>query len=262
MADKRDRSVLWLGLIALLSVLLTVLFFLPASWIGLLLEKQTDGRVSLGDIQGSFWHGSAFVGVASGQNGPVTPLFPGRFTWKISPIILLGQVAVSVENETVLTPNLQISGNFSQWHIGGASLILSSERLEGLGAPLNTIGPSGKILLRWSELDVLRDGPKLALNGNMQLEMNEMSARASSIKPLGSYHMAFQWHGESADLVLSTTRGPMMLEGTGALNQGRLQFSGKAYAEAGQEEKLANLLNLLGRRRQEGEKQYIALDYR
>lgn len=262
MVKKRDWRGLWLGLVALLSVLLTVLFFLPASWIGLILEKQTGGRVSLGDIQGSFWHGSAFVGVASGQNGPVTPLFPGRFTWTISPVILLGQVAVKIENEKVLTPALEVSGNFSQWHIGGSSLALASERLEGLGAPLNTIGPSGKVLLRWSELEVSREGSKVALNGNMRLEMNEMSARASSIKPLGSYHMAFQWHGESADLALSTTRGPMMLEGKGVLNQGRLQFSGKAYAEAGQEEKLANLLNLLGRRRQEGDKQYIALDYR
>nr|WP_315487425.1 type II secretion system protein N [uncultured Undibacterium sp.] len=53
-----------------------------------------------------------------------------------------------------------------------------------------------------------------------------------------------------------------MLEGSGKLNQGRFQFSGKAYAAPGQEEKMANLLNLLGRRRQEGDKQFIALEYK
>jgi general secretion pathway protein N len=161
-----------------------------------------------------------------------------------------------------MTPATLITGDLSQLHVSAASLSLPPERLEGLGAPLNTIGPSGKILLRWGELEILRNEGKLSLNGKMQLEMNEMASRASSIKPLGSYFLAFQWFGNKADMVLSTNKGPMMLEGTGALNNGRLQFSGKAYAEAGQEEKLANLLNLLGRRRQEGDKQIIALEYK
>jgi general secretion pathway protein N len=41
-----------------------------------------------------------------------------------------------------------------------------------------------------------------------------------------------------------------------------LQFSGKAEAEAGQEEKLANLLNLLGQRRHEGDREVIALEFK
>ncbi|MBI1835582.1 MAG: type II secretion system protein N, partial [Burkholderiales bacterium] len=102
----------------------------------------------------------------------------------------------------------------------------------------------------------------LLLNGKMQLELSDMASRLSSIRPLGSYALAFQWKGESADLVLNTRRGPMMLEGNGALQQGRFQFSGKAYAETGQEEKMASLLNLLGRRRQDGDKQVIALEYK
>ena len=43
---------------------------------------------------------------------------------------------------------------------------------------------------------------------------------------------------------------------------GRMRFSGKAEAEAGQEEKLANLLNLLGQRRSEGGKDIIALEFK
>ncbi len=258
---KKTVGLLWVFL-ALLSVLVTVLIFLPANWIGALLESQTGGRFALGEVSGNFWRGSAFLGVAADKNSPLTPLFPGRFSWKISPIILLGQVSVELENQAVLSDAVKINGSLSQWQVSGASIKLPSERLEGLGAPLNTIGPRGNIVLRWGQLQIERRNTGVAIDGSMQLEMSEMASRISSIKPLGSYYMSFQWHGETADFVLSTLKGPMMLEGSGALVNGRLQFMGKAFAEAGQEERLANLLNLLGRRRQEGDKQVIALEYR
>lgn len=258
----QKRHFFYVILLGVLTVLTTIAFYLPASWVGLALEKQTKGRVTLGDIQGSFWSGSAFVGVAADHYSPVTPLFPGRFSWKISPAILLGQLAVEIHNPQVLNTATQLNGNFSQWRLSPASLNLPPERLEGLGAPLNTIGPTGKIVLRWSELEFAAQDGSLLLNGKMQLELNEMASRLSSIRPLGSYALDFQWRGDAADLNLSTSRGPMMLDGKGALRQGRFQFSGKAYAETGQEEKMASLLNLLGRRRQEGDKQVIALEYK
>jgi general secretion pathway protein N len=256
------KKMLVLFLVALVSVLATVLFFLPASWVGIMIEKQTAGRIVLGDVQGSFWRGSAFIGVASDKSAAVTPLFPGRFIWKISPRILFGQLSVDVENAVTLSAPIAIDGNFTHWRVSPARLNLPSERLEGLGAPLNTIGPSGKIVLSWGELNLTQIDAKFALNGRMQLELSEMASRISSIKPLGSYKVAMQWRGETVDLDLTTSKGPLMLEGSGKLLQGRFQFSGKAFAEAGQEEKMANLLNLLGRRRQDGDKQIIALEYK
>lgn len=258
--SRRAQLLFWI--FALFSIVLTVLVFLPASWLGSVVEKQTAGRLSLGDVQGSFWKGSAFIGVAADQKSPVTALFPGRFTWHISPKLLLGQIDVELENTEVLNVPVKLMGNFTQWRVSAASLRLPPERLEGLGAPLNTIGPSGKILLRWDALEVTRVGRQLLLNGHAQLELNEMASRASSIKPLGSYVLNFQFKDDQVEMLLSTARGPMMLEGSGAIVQGKLQFSGKAYAQVGQEEKLASLLNLLGRRRQEGDKQVIALEYR
>ena len=56
---SKKMGVVW-GLFAIFSVLATALIFLPASWLAFLLEKQTSGRLSLGDVQGSFWRGSAF----------------------------------------------------------------------------------------------------------------------------------------------------------------------------------------------------------
>jgi general secretion pathway protein N len=258
---SKKAGIVW-ALFAILSVIATALIFLPASWLALLLEKQTAGRLSLGDVQGSFWRGSAFIGGASGSNGPVTPLFPGRFSWRISPIVLLGQVDLELENSKVLSQPIKLTGNLSQWRLNAASMFLPPERLEALGAPLNTIGPTGQLKLNWNSLEFTRYADKVDVTGTMQLAMNDMGSRLSSIKPLGSYQLAFDWRGQNADIILTTNKGPMMLSGNGSINGGRFQFSGKAFAEAGQEERLANLLNLLGQRRRDGDKDVIALEFK
>ena len=55
--------------------------------------------------------------------------------------------------------------------------------------------------------------------------------------------------GATTTLRLSTLQGPLLLEGNGQWNGGRLRFSGEASAAAGMEAPLANLLNILGLRR-------------
>jgi general secretion pathway protein N len=116
--------------------------------------------------------------------------------------------------------------------------------------------------LTWSPLQLTREGQQVALTGSMTLLMDDIASRLSPVKPLGAYQLIMDWRGQQAQLALKTVRGPMLLDGTGSLTNGRLQFSGKAEAEEGQEEKLANLLNLLGQRRQEGDKNVIALEFK
>ncbi|MFZ6861244.1 type II secretion system protein N [Undibacterium sp. Ji67W] len=256
-----SAKIVWF-LIALLSVIFTVFFFLPASWMGVLIERQTLGRLSLCDAQGSFWNGSGFVGVAAGVNDPVTPLFPGRFNWKISPLILLTQLDLELQNPEALSVPVKIAGNFSEWHVSPSVLVLPTERLEGLGAPLNTIGPSGKLHLSWNNLQFMRDGSILNAQGQLQLNLSEMASRLSPVRPLGSYKMVFDLQGVDADVSLVTETGPMMLSGSGLVKAGHFQFSGKAWAQEGQETKLANLLNLLGQRRKDGDKDVIALEFK
>src|SRR5579859_1600459 len=96
------RALLW-SLAAVLCVALTALVFFPASWLTYKVETETGGRLTLGDPQGTLWHGSAFIGGAPGKGEPVTPLVPGRFTWKLSPLALFGQVEMEVENPDSLS---------------------------------------------------------------------------------------------------------------------------------------------------------------
>jgi general secretion pathway protein N len=253
--------VIWL-LAGLASIAVTALAFLPATWMASMLEQQTAGRLTLGDAQGTLWRGSAFIGGAPSGSDPVTPLLPGRFSWRLSPMVLLGRVDADLENAAALSQPIRVTGSWHQWQVSPASILLPAERLASLGAPLNTVQPSGQMRLSWNPMQVVRQGGKLEVTGSMNLEMNDIASRLSPIKPLGAYNLAFDWRGQQAEMVLTTVKGPMLLNGSGMLMNGRLQFSGKAEAEAGQEERLANLLNLLGQRRREGGKDVIALEIR
>ncbi|MFM9437080.1 general secretion pathway protein N [Janthinobacterium sp. CG_23.3] len=255
------RAVLWL-LAAALGVGATVLLFFPAGWLAAAVERQSGGRLTLGDAQGTLWRGSAFVGGAASRSGAVTPLLPGRFAWRLSPLALLGKVELQLENPAALSQPVNLRGSWRAWQVSPAALLLPAERLAGLGAPLNTIAPSGTLRLSWSTLQLALAGNAVDVDGRTTLELTDMASALSAVRPLGSYELAFDWRGQQAQLGLRSLKGPLLLEGGGALVNGRLQFSGQAQAATGYEETLASLLNLLGQRRTNSDKNIIALEFR
>ena len=54
--------------------------------------------------------------------------------------------------------------------------------------------------------------------------------------------------GDTARLDVQTLSGALLLQGNGQWVGGRLRFAGDAQAAPGNEEALANLLNIVGRR--------------
>jgi general secretion pathway protein N len=255
------RLAIW-SLAGIASAAFTVLVFFPAAWITTLVEKQTAGRLTLGDAQGTLWQGSAFIGGAASNNDAVAPLLPGRFSWRLSPMILLGGIDVEVENTDALSQPVSMTGNWHQWQVSPAAILLPAERLAALGAPLNTVQPSGQMRLSWELLQVSREDGKMGIIGTMTLDMDDIASRMSPVKPLGSYNLTLDWRGSQAVATLKTINGPMLLSGAGTFDNGRFQFSGKVEAETGQEERLANFLNLLGQRRREGNRDFIALEFK
>ncbi|WP_426167523.1 type II secretion system protein N [Pseudoduganella sp. R-32] len=255
------RAVLWL-LAIVLSAGLTVLVFLPASWMGQMVESQSGGRLTLGDAQGTLWRGSAFIGGAASKDGAVTPLLPGRFSWRLSPLVLFGSVDMELQNPDALTQPVTLRGGWNSWDVSPAALMLPADGLAGLGAPLNTLAPSGRMKLSWTSLHLAREGQAVSLNGRTTLEMQDMSSRLTPVKPLGSYQLAFDWKGQQAALALNSQRGPLLLSGAGKFAQGRLEFSGQAEAATGFEDQLGGLLSMLGQRKPNSVKNVIALEFR
>ena len=252
---------LWL-LAGIVSIAFTVLIFFPATWMASMVEKQTAGRLTLGDAHGTLWRGSAFIGGAASGSDPLTPLLPGRFSWHLSPMVLLGDVDAELENDAALSQPVTVTGNWHQWKVSPGAILLPAERLAALGAPLNTIQPSGQMRLSWELLQLTLQNKQLWMVGAMKMEMNDIGSRLSPVKPLGSYELSFDWREARASVTLKTVKGPMLLNGSGMFANGRLQFSGTAEAEAGQEQRLANFLNLLGQRRRVGDKDVIALEFK
>ncbi|KAF3996611.1 type II secretion system protein N [Glaciimonas immobilis] len=249
---------------AVLSVLLTVSAFLPAAWLAPLVERSTGGRITLGDAQGSLWNGSAFLGAAPSGKDAVMSLLPGRFSWHLSPLILLGRTKATIENTQVLAQPVSVLGNWYSWTISPGSLLLPAERLVALGAPLNTLQPTGKLLLSWvlMRLERRTDGTTgINCFGAMTLDMRGIETRLTPLNPLGSYRMQLDWRGERAGLTLQTLSGSLVLNGGGTVGQGHFQFSGTAEAAAGQEDRLAGLLSLLGQSRRVNGKNVIGLEF-
>lgn len=241
---------------------LTVLAMLPAAWIGPFVEQQTRGRLTLGDAQGTLWRGSAFIGASPAGNEPVTALLPGRFSWTLSPAVLIGRTDMMLANPSALERPVHIVGDWSSWQVSASAVALPAERLAGLGAPFNTIQPAGRMLLRWNTLLVSRNDNALDLRGSTELALTDVASRLSPVKPLGDYVVTIDWRGQEATMTLKTINGPMRLAGNGSLANGRFQFSGRAEAEPGQEDRLSNFLNLLGQRRTEGNRNIIALEFK
>lgn len=255
------RFLKWL-LAGVLAIVVTIVVFFPATWIAKIVDDRTDGRIVLGNAQGTLWSGSATVGAAAGRGDPASQLLPGRFSWQLSPMVLLGRVNAQVENAAALRQPLRVTGNWSQWRVSPSSIDMSAERLVSLGAPLNTLQPSGQMRLAWETMQLARAGDAVNMTGTMTLTMNEIASRLSPIRPLGDYRLEFDWKGQQAQVTLDTINGPLVLNGSGQIVNGRLRFSGTAEAAQGYEERLANLLNLLGQRRRIGDKDVIALEFK
>jgi general secretion pathway protein N len=245
-----------------ISVLFTLIIFFPVNWIVAIVEQQTGGRLTLGDAQGTLWQGSAFIGGAATGNEALTPLLPGRFSWHLSPMLLLGSVDADLENTAALSQPVSITGSWREWRVSGAAVSVPADRLVALGAPLNTVQPAGQMRLSWEPLQLTQQNGQMEIIGAMNLEMTDLSSRLSPVKPLGSYDVGLEWRGTQATVMLKTLHGPMLLNGSGMINNGRLQFSGTARAEAGQEQRLGNFLNLLGQRSTEGDTDVIALEFK
>jgi general secretion pathway protein N len=241
---RRLRMALPALLVMVVSIAGTLLVMMPAAWIVPQFSKATGGHVNLVDPSGSLWRGSATLMLAAGSDGGGATLLPGRIEWTTSFWALFtGHVRMTMRQSEAMPDPISVDASTRAATVSAGQIGVPATLLAGLGAPFNTLNFEGQVRLSWTDFRVLGRNAY----GQIVVTLDDMASRVSRVKPLGSYRVQVQAQGGDAEIGLSTSKGPLLLTGQGAISQGATSFEGTAKAEPDQRENLAGLLNLLGR---------------
>jgi general secretion pathway protein N len=240
----------------------------PAQWLADGLARATQGRLLLAEARGSLWNGSAVLVLTGGQGSRDASALPGRLQWQLRPG--WGGLHLRADQACCLAGGLHLT---LQPGWGGMALQLDDPAgpagatsakgtartlgqwpagwLAGLGTPWNTLQLGGQLQLSSTGLRLQTVAGQLRLASDLQLQLRGASSRLSALPALGSYQLLLQGSGrgdEATQLRLSSLDGPLRLSGEGQWTGAGLRFRGTAQATDGQDDALANLLNIIGRR--------------
>ena len=231
--------------------------FAPASWLAGALADATDQRLLLADARGTVWQGSAVLVLTAGSGSRDASALPGRLQWRLgldgTTIVLHARQACCINGEM----SLRVVPGLARMRVelpGGGGPIgqWPASWLVGLGTPWNTVMPSGTLQLSSPGLVLEQVQGRWRFSGSAQLDLGQFASRLSTLDALGSYRLTLSGdaaRGDATTLALSTLEGALQLSGSGQLTGSRLRFNGQADAAPGSEPALANLLNIIGRRR-------------
>jgi general secretion pathway protein N len=234
---------------AVCGALWAALQFAPAIWVQRAAYAATEGKVVLRESEGTVWHGSAQLGLSGGPGSRDAARLPGRVHWDLR----LGwgrlQIALQADCCTSVAQQLDLTPGLRQWSLQFAAAESSwpAAVLIGLGTPWNTVQLQGPLVIKTPGFSLVSSSDRIKVDGNVSLEMPDMSSSLSTLRPLGSYSLLLQG-GEQPTLALRTLEGRLQLQGQGRWTAGQLRFVGEASAEPAFEAELSNLLNIMGQR--------------
>lgn len=231
--------------------------FAPASWLAGALADASGQRLLLAEARGTVWEGSAVLVLTAGSGSRDASALPGRLQWRLG--LDGAAVRLSARHDCCINGEMHLRlvpglgrlrvelpvgpGPIGQW---------PAAWLVGLGTPWNTVQPAGTLQLSSPGLMLEQVQGRWRFSGSAQLDLNGFASRLSTLDTLGSYRLAIRGdaaRGDATTLALSTLEGALQLSGSGQVNAGRFSFQGQADAAPGSEQALANLLNIIGRRR-------------
>src|SRR5690625_3715312 len=139
------RSSLWLRRLAVALLLLIValgaaLAVLPARWLMVIIPSNWPLAVI--DASGSLWRGQALVALwPPGDRTTLPQAVSWNTGWQGGPRLTLRHPWLDCQ--LALAPGIGALG------VSACSLRLPAAALSTLGAPLNTLKPTGELTLRW-----------------------------------------------------------------------------------------------------------------
>ena len=239
--------------IVFLSAMIAAIFHAPATWMDELAARVTQDRLRLAQASGTLWQGQAFVLVklqnsakedmsASKNSGLV---LPEPLQWRINPFALLaGGPALELSMQGLDRP-LRIAWRDQVLQVPAGQLDFPRLDFAALGSPWNSLQPSARLQLRWSELLISADGQKQQSSiGRVNLGISDLAARISPVQPLGSYEWQVEF-GQGKRWELRTLEGVLDLRAMPDPGRGiRIE----ARPKAAEENRLRPLLSLMGTR--------------
>lgn len=247
-----SRSGLWATLGATLGMLVSLLVNWPAQWLQPWVSQATQQHVQWVNTSGSIWQGQTQWRLTGGEGANDQQVLPGVWSWSLRPSWRQGPavdltIAASCCLSQALQWQIQWSGGTPRWRVNDISLRLPMRILSGLGTPWNTLQLEGGLTLQTQGLHATS---AQTIQGQVTVNATQVASRLSTVKPLGDYQARLQWPAQQLPQVtLQTLDGHLKLEGQGQIAQGRLRFRGQVSASPDSEGALANLLNIIGRRR-------------
>jgi general secretion pathway protein N len=249
MSHSPALKALWLGIF--MGGLAAFLYTAPAYWLSSAVSHASQGKVLLLDPKGSLWSGDAQLALSSGLGDTQATALPGRVQWHLRFHRLNGgEVSLFAPccMDQQVNTQFALNGPSVTLALGDAWVRLPAHWLQSLGAPWNTVQLRGELALRSQNASVQIKDQDIRLEGQIQMQLNGLSSRLSTVKPLGSYLVAISGAPTLGLRLTSLENSRLILNGVGEWRQGRLHFDGVAQTAPGDENTLSNLLNVLGQR--------------
>lgn len=221
------------------TIAFTIVVFAPSTWLGDWVAKNS--RLRLVYPNGTVWNGTAMLAVSDGK---LARLIPGQISWRFQwKVLATGSFALELRHAAV-DDAIRVSYDGRGLNIDAGSALLPAGLLSVIGAPFNTISPGGMLRLRWKQLRFASEG----FDGELSIDWRAAQSALSPISPLGDFRMTARANRGQGALQLTTLSGPLLLEGSGSMEAGRIRFSGTAAAAPDMRAGLNGLIGVLGPR--------------
>lgn len=249
-------------LIGLLTFIIGLAKFAPATLISQYLFAKTANKLLLTNAEGTIWHGNSEVAINADQKqaqGVNHPLIIGQIDWDIEGSrLFLGELNIIIKWNKMEAGTLVLTSN--HFSIKKLSLDLSADAISSLISSLNVAHLGGQLHISapsFTISNIYKANLNLKFSGPIQLDWQQASSPLCSINPLGRYQVNFNGVNEQITIKLATLNGPLTIAGEGAWSdENGLQFNGSATAENSQKQSLAPLLHILGNESIEGSGYY------
>jgi general secretion pathway protein N len=229
-------------LIIVLVFIVSYVVMLPSTWIDMIVQRASHGALAMTGTTGTMWRGEGSL-QALLPSGVAVTLAPLR--WNIVATDLL-KLKLHLKAQSLRDGRPVIDATFSpnETKLSEASLSLPAALLGVLSPTLRAADLSGEIDLHANGIRI--DHGHAA--GNANALWRAAGSSLSRVNPLGNYALALNGLGDKLEFRLTTTRGPLNLNGSGSWQPGNMpNIKITATPEQNARQDLVPLLRMMGR---------------